>query len=145
MKGTVKWFSAGRGYGFIQGEDGKDVFVHHTALPAGLYLQEGDDVEFKKEESDRGPRAEEVRKLKKKEEKKEEVRKLKKKEEKKEEVQVRDITEIKGVGKKRAEELKAVGISTVEDLLEADTEELVSESKFTVDHIEKLKEAARTL
>ncbi len=132
MKGTVKWFSAGRGYGFIQGEDGKDVFVHYSALPTGLYLKEGDDVEFEKEESDRGPRAEEVRKLERKEEKKKEV-------------QVRDITEIKGVGKKRAEELKATGISTVEDLLEADTEELVLKSKFTVDHIEKLKEEARTL
>jgi len=132
MKGTVQWFSARKGYGFIQGEDGKDVFVHHTALPAGLYLQEGDDVEFEKEESDRGPRAEEVKKLEKKEEKKKEVR-------------ASDITEIKGVGKKRAEELKAAGISTVEELLEADTEELVSNSKFTIDYIEKLKEEARTL
>jgi CspA family cold shock protein len=137
MKGTVQWFSSRKGYGFIQGEDGKDVFVHHSALPAGLYLKEGDQVEFEKKESDRGPRAERVRKLEKKEElEKEELEK---------EVQVRDITEIKGVGKKRAEALKATGISTVEDLLETDTEELVSKSKFTVDYIEKLKEKARTL
>ncbi len=132
MKGIVRWFDARKGYGFIQGEDGQDVFVHRTALPVGIYLQEGDDVEFEKEESDRGPQAKEVRKLKKKEEKKEEV-------------QVRDITEIKGVGKKRAEALKAAGISTVEDLLEVETEELVSKTKFTTDYIEKLKEEARTL
>ncbi|MBU7012773.1 MAG: cold shock domain-containing protein [Theionarchaea archaeon] len=63
MKGTVQWFNARKGYGFIQGEDGKDVFVHQTAIPMGLYLNEGDEVEFEVEQSDRGPRAEEIQKL----------------------------------------------------------------------------------
>ena len=63
MKGTVQWFNARKGFGFIQGEDGKDVFVHQTALPMGVFLNEGDQVEFEKEDSDRGPRAVNVRKL----------------------------------------------------------------------------------
>ncbi|MBU7017026.1 MAG: cold shock domain-containing protein [Theionarchaea archaeon] len=63
MKGTVQWFNARKGFGFIQGEDGKDVFVHQTALPMGVFLNEGDQVEFEKEDSNRGPRAVNVRKL----------------------------------------------------------------------------------
>lgn len=63
MKGTVQWYNARKGFGFIQGEDGKDIFVHRTALPMGLFLDEGDQVEFDVEESDRGPRAANVRKL----------------------------------------------------------------------------------
>jgi len=63
VKGTVQWYSVRKGYGFIRGEDGKDVFVHRTALPMGVYLNEGDEVEFEVEESDRGPRAANVRKL----------------------------------------------------------------------------------
>ncbi len=63
MKGTVQWYNARKGYGFIQGEDGKDVFVHQTAIPMGVFLNEGDEVEFEKESSDRGPRAINVRKL----------------------------------------------------------------------------------
>ena len=63
MKGTVQWFNARKGYGFIQCEDGKDVFVHQSALDMGEFLDEGDHVEFEQEESDRGPRAVDVRKL----------------------------------------------------------------------------------
>lgn len=63
MKGIIQWFNARKGYGFIQCEDGKDVFVHHTAVPMGVFLDEGDQVEFEQEESDRGPRAAKVRKL----------------------------------------------------------------------------------
>lgn len=61
MKGTVQWFNARKGYGFIQGEDGNDVFVHQSALPMGVFLHEGDQVEFEQEESDRGPRAVDVK------------------------------------------------------------------------------------
>ena len=35
MEGTVKWYNSRKGYGFIQGEDGKDVFVHRTSVPMG--------------------------------------------------------------------------------------------------------------
>lgn len=63
MKGTVKWYNDRKGYGFIQGEDGKDVFVHRSALPMGTILREGDMVEFTVEEADRGPKAEGVKKL----------------------------------------------------------------------------------
>jgi len=63
LKGTVKWYNDRKGYGFIQGEDGEDVFVHRTALPMGLFLNEGDKVEFEVEESDRGPKAANVKKL----------------------------------------------------------------------------------
>ncbi|KYK36340.1 MAG: cold-shock protein [Theionarchaea archaeon DG-70-1] len=63
MKGTVQWFNARKGYGFIQGEDGQDVFVHQSALPMGVFLDEGDSVEFEREEADRGPRAIDVQKL----------------------------------------------------------------------------------
>jgi CspA family cold shock protein len=63
LKGTVQWFNARKGYGFIQGENGKDVFVHQTAIPMGVFIDEGDSVEFEQEESDRGPRAVDVRKL----------------------------------------------------------------------------------
>jgi CspA family cold shock protein len=63
LKGTVQWFNARKGYGFIQGEDGNDVFVHQSALPMGVFLREGDSVEFEQEESDRGPRAVDVKRL----------------------------------------------------------------------------------
>ncbi len=64
MKGTVKWYNDMRGFGFIEGEDGKDIFVHRTALPMGDGLYEGDKVEYEIEESDRGQRATNIKKLK---------------------------------------------------------------------------------
>lgn len=47
-KGKVKWFDNKKGYGFITPENGKDVFVHHTAIQGDGYktLQEGEEVEF---------------------------------------------------------------------------------------------------
>jgi len=64
MKGTIKWYNGFKGYGFIGGEDGTDVFVHHTAIPVEIDLYEGDHVEYQVEDSDRGPRAINVKKLK---------------------------------------------------------------------------------
>jgi CspA family cold shock protein len=48
IQGTVKWFNAGKGYGFISREGGDDVFVHHSAILAEGYrsLEEGQRVEF---------------------------------------------------------------------------------------------------
>ena len=62
MRGTVKWFDAQKGYGFIEAEDGKDVFVHHSAIQMGGFktLDEGDEVEFEVEQSEKGPKAMDV-------------------------------------------------------------------------------------
>jgi CspA family cold shock protein len=62
MKGTVKWYNARKGYGFIQCDDGKEVFVHRTAVPMEMSLNEGDAIEFEVETSDRGPQAKNVKK-----------------------------------------------------------------------------------
>ncbi len=59
-RGTVKWFSDQKGYGFITPEDGsKDVFVHHSAIQGDGYksLQEGQVVEFEVTSSPKGPQA----------------------------------------------------------------------------------------
>jgi CspA family cold shock protein len=62
MKGTIKWYNARKGYGFIQSDDNKDVFVHRSAIPMGVDLYEGDNVEFEIEDSDRGPQAKNLKK-----------------------------------------------------------------------------------
>jgi CspA family cold shock protein len=64
MKGTVKWYNSYRGYGFIQSEDGKEVFVHKSSIEMETDLYENDPVEFEIEESDRGPKAMNVKKQK---------------------------------------------------------------------------------
>lgn len=64
MKGTVKWYNDIRGFGFIAGEDGKEIFVHRTAIPEGIGLYEGDQVEYEIEDSERGQRATNIKKLK---------------------------------------------------------------------------------
>ena len=58
-KGTVKWFNDSKGYGFISREEGEDVFVHFSSLAGDGFksLQEGDQVSFDLEQSDRGPQA----------------------------------------------------------------------------------------
>ena len=63
MKGTVKWFNARKGYGFITGEDGKDVFMHKSAIPDGTTLNEEDKVEYDVEETERGTNAKNLKKL----------------------------------------------------------------------------------
>ncbi|QYR20364.1 cold shock domain-containing protein [Paenibacillus sp. sptzw28] len=65
MKGTVKWFNAEKGYGFIQVENGEDVFVHYSAIQGEGFksLDEGQAVEFEITQGNRGPQAANVTKL----------------------------------------------------------------------------------
>lgn len=63
MKGKVKFFNEGKGFGFIAAEDDKEYFVHRSALEEGVTLNENDEVEFEVEEGDRGPKAVKVKKL----------------------------------------------------------------------------------
>ena len=63
-QGTVKWFNAEKGFGFISREDGTDVFVHFSAIQGEGFktLEEGQAVTFDVEDSDRGPQAVNVNK-----------------------------------------------------------------------------------
>jgi len=65
VKGTVKWFNASKGFGFIAKEDGGDVFVHFSEIEGEGYktLDEGEKVEFEVTESPKGPKAAHVKKL----------------------------------------------------------------------------------
>ena len=63
MKGKIKWYNERKGYGFIVGEDEKETFVHRNSIPDGTNLNEGDEVEYEIEDSDRGPKATNVKKL----------------------------------------------------------------------------------
>jgi len=64
-KGTVKWFSDQKGYGFITTESGSDVFVHHNEIQGEGYktLNEGQEVEFEIQEGQKGDQAVKVMKL----------------------------------------------------------------------------------
>ncbi len=64
-KGKVKWFDNKKGYGFITPEDGKDVFVHHSAIKGDGYktLEEGQEVEFDIVQGPKGEQAANVTKL----------------------------------------------------------------------------------
>jgi CspA family cold shock protein len=64
-EGTVKWFSERKGYGFIEQEDGPDVFVHHSDINMEGFknLAEGDRVSFEVGEGTKGPAAKNVTKL----------------------------------------------------------------------------------
>ncbi|MCK4392490.1 cold-shock protein [Candidatus Bipolaricaulota bacterium] len=60
--GTVKWFNATKGFGFISREQGDDIFVHFSAIRGEGYrtLNEGQQVEFTVTEGDKGPQAQDV-------------------------------------------------------------------------------------
>ncbi len=65
MQGKVKWFNPEKGYGFIEVDEGKDVFVHYSEIQEEGFknLEEGQDVEFEVVEGNRGPQAANVVKL----------------------------------------------------------------------------------
>jgi CspA family cold shock protein len=65
QKGKVKWFNADKGFGFITGEDGKDVFVHFKSINGEGYrsLEDGQEVEYEVEETEKGLQARNVTKL----------------------------------------------------------------------------------
>ena len=62
-QGTVKWFNAEKGYGFIAVDGGPDVFVHYSAIQKEGYrtLEEGERVEFEVTQGQKGPQADQVR------------------------------------------------------------------------------------
>ena len=64
-EGIVKWFSDRKGFGFIEQENGEDIFVHHSAINAAGFrsLSEGDRVSFDVEEGRKGPAAANVSKI----------------------------------------------------------------------------------
>ncbi|PIE58951.1 MAG: cold-shock protein [Desulfobulbus propionicus] len=59
LKGTVKWFNESKGFGFIEQEEGRDVFVHYSAISGSGFrtLNEGDKVEFEIVDGPKGPAA----------------------------------------------------------------------------------------
>lgn len=65
MKGKVKWFNSEKGFGFIESEEGNDVFVHYTAIQTTGFrsLEEGQEVEFNVVQGPKGAQAADVVKL----------------------------------------------------------------------------------
>ncbi len=65
QNGTVKWFNEAKGFGFIAGEDGQDIFVHYSSISGGGFksLLEGDSVSFDVENGDKGLKAVNVEKM----------------------------------------------------------------------------------
>ncbi len=65
MEGKVKWFNRVKGYGFIEGGDGEDYFIHHSQLEGINFVREDDVVSFEAVETDKGMQAQNVKLLKK--------------------------------------------------------------------------------
>lgn len=65
MQGTVKWFNSEKGFGFITGEDGADVFAHFSQITSSGYksLEEGQKVSFDVVKGPKGPQAENITKI----------------------------------------------------------------------------------
>lgn len=63
--GKVKWFNSDKGYGFIAGEDGRDIFVHYSAIEGRGFrsLEEGEEVEFEVTQGAKGLQAENVTRI----------------------------------------------------------------------------------
>jgi len=65
QSGTVKWFNDSKGYGFVTSSDGKDLFVHYSAIKGGGFksLKEGEEVTFDVIEGPKGPQASNVERV----------------------------------------------------------------------------------
>ena len=65
LQGTVKWFNESKGFGFIEQDEGKDIFVHYSAIQGSGFktLNEGDKVEFEVVDGPKGPAAANVNKI----------------------------------------------------------------------------------
>lgn len=65
VKGTIKWFNNKKGYGFVEGQDGKDIFVHFSAIQQEGYksLNTGEVVEYELVKSDKGDQAQNVKRV----------------------------------------------------------------------------------
>ncbi len=60
MEGIVKWFNRKKGFGFVNGDDGQEYFVHYSALAQGTFLRDNDKVSFDPAETEKGKQAQNV-------------------------------------------------------------------------------------